>query len=120
MLLIMQGPTPPPPPAIPIDLNWLAHSLPDLIALIASLTVLSLGLRWFLRSPIAEALAEGIRLRRRRRYGHELGDTEDPRISAAEQQIRALEGHVSELSERLDFAERLLAERRQPKLGAGP
>jgi hypothetical protein len=115
----MQGPTPLPPPSIPFDFNWLAHSLPDLIALIVSLSVLALGVRWFLRSPIAEALAEGIRLRRRRRYGGEFGDTEDPRISAAEQQIRVLETHVSELSERLDFAERLLAERRQPKLGAG-
>jgi len=31
-----------------------------------------------------------------------------------------IQGQVSELAERLDFAERLLAERRERKLGAGP
>ena len=31
-----------------------------------------------------------------------------------------IQGQVSELAERLDIAERLLAERRERKLGAGP
>jgi len=33
--------------------------------------------------------------------------------------VSALDGQVAEMAERLDFAERLLAERRERKLGAG-
>ncbi|HEV2749746.1 MAG TPA: hypothetical protein VGV12_04370 [Gemmatimonadales bacterium] len=49
-----------------------------------------------------------------------LGGGEDPqRVAALEQQVVQLQGQVSELAERLDFAERTLAERRERKLGAG-
>jgi len=49
--------------------------------------------------------------------GEGLGD--DRRVAALEQQVSHLQGQVSELAERLDFAERMLAERRERKLGAG-
>jgi TolA-binding protein len=41
------------------------------------------------------------------------------RVAALEEQVSHLQGQVSELAERLDFAERMLAERRERKLGAG-
>src|SRR5438132_270065 len=48
------------------------------------------------------------------------GAGEDPqRAAALEAQVAALQGQISELAERLDFAERLLAEQRGRKLGAG-
>jgi len=61
-------------------------------------------------SPIGKAFAERIRSRT-----HELAPP-DPQVLA---EIDELRGQVAELHERVDFAERLLAEKReQPKLGA--
>jgi len=40
-------------------------------------------------------------------------------VAALEQQIVQLQGQLSELAERLDFAERLLAGRRERRLSAG-
>jgi hypothetical protein len=74
--------------------------------------------RWFFHSPIGEAIAEGIRLRRRRRYGLE-GDSDEPRVAALEEQVRLLTSQVSEMGERLDFAERLLAGSRERRVRAG-
>ena len=76
-------------------------------------------------------MAESIRTgsRRRRHWkgwgGEYVADpaesgTADPhRMAALEEQVTQLRGEVSELAERLDFAERMLAERRERKLGAG-
>ena len=61
-------------------------------------------------SPIGKAYAERIRAKT-----HELAPP-DPQILA---ELDELRGQVSELHERVDFAERLLAERREaPKLPA--
>ncbi|MGH7646291.1 MAG: hypothetical protein ACREMR_11990 [Gemmatimonadales bacterium] len=81
-------------------------------------------------SPIADAWAERIRLNsRRRRHWKGLGGewldvpaetgADEHRVAELEQRLTVLGGQVSELAERLDFAERLLAERRDHKLGAG-
>jgi hypothetical protein len=44
----------------------------------------------------------------------------DPNLVFNEKErVSQLQGQVSELAERLDFAERLLAERRERTLGAG-
>jgi TolA-binding protein len=40
-------------------------------------------------------------------------------VAGLEAQLSQLQGQVAELAERLDFAERMLAERRERKLGAG-
>jgi hypothetical protein len=46
---------------------------------------------------------------------------DDPgRVAALEEQVARLELQVAELAERLDFAERLLAERRAGRVSAGP
>ena len=82
-----------------------------------ALLFLFLGVRWLLRSPVGDALAERIRQRSHGRWG---AAGEDPqRVAVLEEQVAQLQGQVSELAERLDFAERMLAERRERKLGAG-
>jgi hypothetical protein len=61
-------------------------------------------------SPVGKALADRIR-------GKEAIPTPDPELLA---EVEALRAEVSELHERMDFAERLLAQRPEPgKVGAG-
>jgi hypothetical protein len=103
-----------PPLAPGFDPNYAVHQVSPFVALV----VVFVGVRWLLRSPVGEALAERIRARTTRRRGAAAGD--DPqRLADLEQQVSRLQGQVSELAERLDFAERMLAERRERKLGAG-
>jgi hypothetical protein len=65
---------------------------------------------WLLaRSPVGRAYADRLR-----------GTTVPGDRADLEASIAALRGEVAELTERLDFAERMLAERRERKLGAGP
>lgn len=61
-------------------------------------------------SPIGKAYAERIRAKT-----HELAPP-DPQVLA---ELDELRGQLSELHERVDFAERLLAERRDPRLPPG-
>lgn len=61
-------------------------------------------------SPVGKALAERIRQ-------HGNASAQDPELLA---EVDALRAEVSELHERVDFAERLLAQRPEPgKVGAG-
>jgi hypothetical protein len=61
-------------------------------------------------SPVGKALAERIR-------NHGSRPAQDPELLA---EVDALRAEVSELHERVDFAERLLAQRQEPgKIGAG-
>ena len=100
-------------PPGPPDLNYVIHQVSPFVAII----LMFVGVRWVLRSPVGEALAERIGQRSHRRWG---AVGEDPqRVAALEEQVSQLQGQVSELAERLDFAERMLAERRERKLGAG-
>src|SRR3989442_14079961 len=80
---------------------------------------------------VGGALAERIRQGRRwqrhwKGFGGEWVDApedaaaESARVAALEEQVTLLNSQVSELAERLDFAERMLAERRGRTLGAGP
>src|SRR5207245_179153 len=88
----------PPFPAPPgLDPNFLINKVAPLIGFVVVVVVGAMALRWLFRSPVGEALAEGGR----------------------EERVSALDGQVAEMAERLDFAERLLAERRERKLGAG-
>jgi hypothetical protein len=85
-----------------------------------TLMVVFAGVRWVFRSPVGEALAERIRTRVRRRGGGGGDGGEDAhRVAGLEEHVAQLQGQVAELAERLDFAERMLAERRERKLGAG-
>jgi hypothetical protein len=101
-----------------LDFNYLFHQLTPLVGLL----VMFLGLRWVFRSAVGEAFAERIRMRTQRRWhrwGLPEGGDDPQRVAALEEQVSQLQAQVSELAERLDFAERMLAERRERKLGGG-
>ena len=113
-----------PPPAMPPSLPFDPNQLVGLIWGLGALVVGAAMLKWVFRSPIGEAIAEGIRARRRRRWGGgeipgEIAAADAQRVGALEEQVTRLQGQVAELAERLDFAERVLAERRERKLGMG-
>ncbi len=110
---------PPTPPSIPVDPNLIVNQVVPLIAVIAVGVMVVFVARWFFHSPIGEAIAEGIRLRRRRRYGLPAEGADEPRVAALEEQVRLLTAQVGELGERLDFAERMLATQRNARIGAG-
>ncbi len=106
----MQFPPLPPTP----DLQYLVHQVSPFVALI----VMFVGVRWVLRSTgIGEAFAERIRHRSAGRWA--VAGEDPQRVAALEEQVSHLQAQVGELAERLDFAERMLAERRERKLGAG-
>jgi hypothetical protein len=110
----MQGPASTPlPPGF--DLNLLIERLIPLVGVLAVLIVGAIALRWLFRSPIAEAISEGIRQRRRRRYGADVGETGEQRVAELERELQAVQGQLTELGERLDFTERLLAQSREPE-----
>ena len=111
--------TPPPVPSIPVDPNLIVNQVVPLVALIVGMVAFGLVARWFFNSPIGEAIAEGIRLRRRRRYGLSGDGAEEPRVAALEEQVRLLTAQVGELGERLDFTERMLATQRSARIGSG-
>jgi hypothetical protein len=120
MIVVQQPPTPlPDPPGIPLDPNAIVHQLVPLVGGIVAMIVFALMARAFIRSPIGEAIAEGIRIRRRRRHGVAGEVAEEPRVQALEEQIRLLTAQVSELGERLDFTERVLVEHRERRIGSG-
>jgi hypothetical protein len=125
-MLMLQGPaalviaqTPPPVPTIPVDPNLIVNQVVPLVGIIVGMVALVFVARWFFHSPIGEAIAEGIRLRRRRRYGLPDDGADEPRVAALEEQVRLLTAQVGELGERLDFTERMLATQRERRIGAG-
>jgi len=105
----------PPPPGL--DPNFVFNQVLPVITTVVVIVVGAVALRWIFRTPVGEAIAERIRTRAQRRWGAESEDPE--RVAALEAQVSHLQGQVSELAERIDFAERMLAERRERKLGAG-
>jgi hypothetical protein len=119
--LVAQVPDVPPIPDIPFDPNYLAGELAPLIGVVVAILGAAVVLKALLGSSIAEALAERIRGRRAPRPGRgpagEGGDAE--RVAGLAQELAHLQREVAELAERLDFAERMLADRRQPQLRAG-
>ena len=126
LMLMLQTPTapviaqtPPPMPTIPVDPNLIVDQVVPLVGVIVIGVMLVLTARWFFHSPIGEAIAEGIRLRRRRRYGLAADGADEPRVAALEEQVRLLTAQVGELGERLDFTERMLATQAQRRVGAG-
>jgi hypothetical protein len=112
--VVVQG-----PPSIPVDPNLLIDQIVPLVAVVVGIVALVFVARWFFHSPIGEALAEGVRLRRQRRYGLPEGGADEPRVAALEEQMRLLSTQVAELGERLDFTERMLATQRERRIGAG-
>jgi len=122
--VILQGPvaTPPPTPIIPFDPNQLI----PLIGLIGGFVVAGVVLYAFFKSDLAAALAERIRAGIHRRkgwkgFGQEYSDTpaeglESGHVVELEQRVVEMQGQIAEMAERLDFAERLLAQKRERSL----
>ena len=122
--MILQGPvaTPPPTPIIPFDPNQLI----PLIGLIGGFVVAGVVLYAFFKSDLAAAIAERIRagIHRRKRwkgFGQEYSDTpaeglESGHVVELEQRVVEMQGQIAEMAERLDFAERLLAQKRERSL----
>ena len=106
---------PPLPPGL--DPNLVFNEVVPIIASVVIILVVAVALRGIFRTPVGEAIAERIKTRAQRRKG--AGGDDPDRVAELEAQVSHLQGQVSELAERIDFAERLLAERRERKLGAG-
>lgn len=113
---MIQTPIPMPPPPV-LDPNFVFGEMMPLIAIVTIIVVGALGLRWLFRTPVGEAIAERIRHARHGR-GH-LDEGEERARAALEARVNLLQDQVGELAERLDFAERLLAERRERRVGPG-
>jgi hypothetical protein len=106
-----------PPPSL-FDPNQLI----PLIGMIGGFIVAGIALR----SPLAAAIAERIRagMHRRRRwkgFGQEWTDTpgegvEAGHVAELEHRVTEMQGQIAEMAERLDFAERLLAQKRERSL----
>src|SRR5260370_9011839 len=109
-------PASPSPPGLDVKFLF-AQALP-LVAVVVVVLVGAFAVRWVFRTPVGEALAE--RLRRRSRGFASGAGADPPELAALTTQVARLEEQVSELAERLDFAERMLAERRGRPLGPGP
>lgn len=111
-------PTPPPFPAPPgLDPNYVFGELMPLFAIVTIVIAGALALRWLFRTPVGEALAQRIRYGKASRGQF---DTAGEHAHAElEARISLLQDHVGELAERLDFTERLLADRRERRVGPG-
>ena len=121
--MILQVVAQTPPPTIPFNPNELI----PLIGMIGVMVVAGVVLYAFFKSDLAAALAERIRagMHRRRRwkgFGQEWSDTPAEGIADAdhvaelEQRVVEMQGQIAEMAERLDFAERLLAQKRERSL----
>jgi hypothetical protein len=114
--------TPPPLPTIPFDPNQLI----PLVGMIGSFILVGVVLYAFFKSDLAAAMAERIRagMHRRRRwkgFGQEWVDTpgegvEPGGVAELEHRVTEMQGQIAEMAERLDFAERLLAQKRERSL----
>jgi hypothetical protein len=118
--MILQGPVaiPPPTPLPPgVDVNLLINQLFPLIGAVVAFIVGGAVLYAFFKSDLAAAIAERIRGGQRRKGIDTVGD--EPRVAQLEEKLDVMHGQISELAERLDFAERLLAQQRERTLRAG-
>lgn len=114
-VVVQQTPAPPMPP-LP-DPNLVFTGIMEWVGPLAVMIVVVIGLRWLFRSPVGEAIAESIRHASRQRRG--VPGESGEQVAALEAQVASLRSEVSDLAERLDFAERVLAERREQRLGTG-
>jgi len=113
---MMQTPIPMPPPPV-LDPNYVFGEMMPLIAIVTIIVVGALAARWIFRTPVGEAIAE--RIRHARRGGRHVDEGDERARAVLEGRVNLLQDQVGELAERLDFAERLLAERRERRVGPG-
>ena len=100
------------PPSLPLDPNLVANQLIPLIGMVAALIVGGVVLYAFFKSDLAAALAERIRAKTHRHKGI----TDPGHVEELEERVSQMQGQIAEMAERLDFAERLLAQKRERSL----
>lgn len=114
-LVIVQAPSPAPPAPPPLpDPNLIVTYAFELLTTVVVAVALVFVVRWVVMSPIGQAIGERLR---RWRGGDRVADAD--RVARLESEVESLRGELGEFAERLDFAERVLAERRERQLGAG-
>lgn len=116
--------TPPPISQIPVDWNlFINDTLAPLIVTVVLGVGLVVALRAIMKGPVGEALAERIRRRTRQRYGDSGGATGEQvaaQLEAVQDQMGRIEAHLAELTERVDFTERVLIKQKaQNAVGPG-
>ena len=94
-----------PPPMLPFDPNQII----PLVGAIGGMVVTGVVFYSFFKSEIAKALGERIRGRRK----HVELDSDPGHVADLEQRVAEMQGQLNEMAERLDFAERLLASKRE-------
>jgi len=107
-VILAQTPAPP-PPMIPFDPNQLI----PLIGMVGGMVIAGIVLWSFFKSDIARAIGERIRGRRK---SQEVDDAESGHVAELEQRVLDMQGQIAEMAERLDFTERLLAQKRERSL----
>ena len=96
---------------IPFDPNQLI----PLIGMIGGFIVAGVVLYAFFKSDLAAAIAERIRTGVRRRKAA-IDDAQGEHIAELDHRLSEMQGQIAEMAERLDFAERLLAQKRERSL----
>ena len=100
----------PPPPMLPFDPNQLI----PLIGMVGGMVIAGIVLWAFFKSDLAAALAE--RIRGRKKSSESVEGVEPEHVAELEQRVVEMQGQIAEMAERLDFAERLLAQKRERSL----
>ncbi len=96
---------------LPFDPNQLI----PLVGMIGGMIVAGVVLWAFFKSDLAAAIAERIRTGVRRRKAA-IDDVQGDHLAELDQRITDMQGQIAEMAERLDFAERLLAQKRERSL----
>ncbi|HKA57271.1 MAG TPA: hypothetical protein VKD28_01545 [Gemmatimonadales bacterium] len=111
---MIQQPLPPPVATPPpgVDLDTIIGSLTPLVLGVVALVVAGVVMYRFFKSDLAAALAE--RLRRRRKSSQPIEGLE-AHVAELEQEVVGMRGQITEMAERLDFAERLLAQQKRER-----
>ena len=100
------------PPQVPFDPNFVAGQVIPLIGFVAAMVIGGVVLYAFIKSDLAAAMAERIRSRIKRR----LPEDNEGHVAELDEKVVQMQGQIAELAERLDFAERLLAQKRERSL----
>lgn len=95
---------------IPFDPNQLI----PLIGMIGGMVITGIVLWAFFKSDLASALAE--RIRGRKKSSEPVEGVDAEHVAQLEQHVVDMQGQIAEMAERLDFAERLLAQKRERSL----
>ena len=96
---------------LPFDPNQLI----PLVGMIGGMVLSAVVLWAFFKSDLAAAIAERIRTGVRRRKAA-IDDVQGEHSTELDQRITDMQGQIAEMAERLDFAERLLAQKRERSL----